>query len=208
MSKEDSYIEAFWAYIEEAIRDVEGRERLEIVKKIIVDEIEKRENYYYEKDIMKYQKYYYSTARKEKIKLHDIYQLVGNVDLNYQLTKDGKMIPDLELEKFLLGNFKKDNDCLLRMVLNKQALGLDDELGNIISHFEKIREVANRDETLSLNSVLDVIDISKVFLYQLKPDELDITLGTLSKLLHSRKYCTEPPKEILRRTLELHKRRK
>lgn len=208
MSKEDSYIEAFLAYIENAIRGMEGREKLEIVKKIIVDEIEKRENYYYEKDIMKYQKYYYSTARKEKIKLHDIYQLVGNVNLNYQLTKDGKIIPDLELEKFLLGNFKKDNDCLLRMVLNKQALGLDDELGNIISHFEKIREVASRDETLSLNSVLDVIDISKVFLYQLKPDELDITLGTLSKLLHSRKYCTEPPKEILRRTLELHKKRK
>ena len=29
-----------------------------------------------------------------------------------------------------LGNYKKDNDCLLRMVLNEEALGINNELYN------------------------------------------------------------------------------
>ena len=33
-------------------------------------------------------------------------------------------------------------------------------------------------------------------------------LETLSKLLNSRKYCTETPEEIIRRALNLHKKRK
>ena len=57
-------------------------------------------------------------------------------------------------------------------------------------------------------SLLDIIDISKVLLYNLKPDELDITLNTLSKILNSRKYMTENPKDIVQRVLDLHKLRK
>jgi hypothetical protein len=42
----------------------------------------------------------------------------------------------------------------------------------------------------------------------LKPDEMDISLETLSKILNSRQFLYEPPEEIVKRVLKLHKKRK
>lgn len=207
-NNDEEYIFSFWNTLEKRLVGVTKEKRKEIVKKIILEEIEKRENYYHQIDTMKYKKYYESIARKTPITMKDIYNLVSDIDLDYQLTKDGKLKENAIFIKFLLGNSKKDNDCLLRMVLNKQALGLNDELYQIMNHFDKINTLIAKDNELSLYSILDVIDISKVFLYHLKPDELDITLSTLSKLLKSRKYCTELPEVILKRAMKIHKERK
>ena len=182
--------------------------KLNKIKEIIDSEITKRENYYKKMDTDKYYKYYKETSRKNKITLEELYSVLANVDINYQLTSDGKLILNKELNAFLLGNFKKDNDCVFRMVLNKHAFGLNRELYNIINNFSKIQEVVSKNKNLSLNSISDVIDISKIFLYNLAPNEMDITLETLSKLLNSRKYCTEEPKEIIKRALDLHLKRK
>lgn len=208
-SKDDRYVQQFLKEVEKSLKDISSfEERLEKIKEIIHKEIEKREKYYQNQDINKYKKYYQATARTTPLSILDIYDLLGDIDLKYLLSRDGKLVPNKELLTFLLGNFKKDNDCLLRMVLNKQALGLNTELYNIMNNFNKIQEYILQDSEMSLNSILDVIDISKVFLYNLKPNELDISLEILSKILNSRKYCTEEPEEILKRVMELHKERK
>ena len=183
-------------------------DKLQKIKEIIDLEINKREEYYKKLDTNKFYKYYKSTARKSKISYLDIYDIFAHVNVDYKMSRDGKIIINDELNKFLLGNFKKDNDCLLRLVLNKHAFGLNRELHNIINHFDKIKEIISKNNELSINSISDVIDISKVFLYNLKPNELDITLETLSKILNSRKYCTEDPGIILKRVMNLHNRRK
>lgn len=206
--QDKTYVEKFLESVRGIVASLEEKQRTIKIKNIVLDEINKREQFYYQLDMQKYQKYYQSIARTSSIKLDDIYQLFGSIDLNYKLNKDGKLIADPELTKFLLGNCKRDNDCLLRMVLNKQVLGLNDELYKVMNHFEKIRAEVKKEKHLSIYSVLDVIDISKVFLYNLKPDELDITLATLSKILKSRKYCTEPPEIIVKRVMQLHKDRK
>ena len=188
-----------------------AKERLkngEDVKNIILEEINTRENYFHDLDIKRYNDYYQRIARTEKITILDLYKTFAATEVKYNLTDDGKIIPDDYLTKVLLGNCKKDNDCLLRMVFNEEALGINHELYQIINYFDRIKEIIEIDRDLSVYSILDIIDISKVFLYHLKPDELDITLETLSKILNSRKYCTEEPEVILKRVLTLHKKRK
>ena len=208
MEKDDMYIQNFLIEVYNLIKNLEYKQQKNIIKGKILEEIQKRENYFQKKDITKYQKYYENIARKEKISIKDIYQLIGDINLEYQLSKDGKIVPNEELTKFLLGNTKRDNDCLFRMAMNHQALGLNDELDKIMNHFDEIQKVIANNQLLSIYSILDIIDISKVFLYHLKPNELDITLDTLSKILKSRKYCTESPEVILKRVMTLHKERK
>ena len=180
----------------------------QIIKEFVIDEIEKREEYYKEKDTNKYYKYYKSEVRTQPLTVNEIYTIFSKINIKTKLNNKGQLIEDKELLKFLLGNFKRDNDCLLRLVLNKQALGLNNELYNIINNYYKIIEAVKNNSELSMYSLLDIIDISKVLLYNLKPDELDITLNTLSKILNSRKYMTENPKDIVQRVLDLHKLRK
>ena len=183
-------------------------ERKEQLKNLILKVIKEREDYYEQKEITRNIKHYKEVKRKDPIKLKELYAIFSNIKMDYQFNHQGKSIPNQQFSSFLLGNYKKDNDCLLRMVFNHEALGLEECFPMIIKNYASIEEKIINDNSLSIHSILDIIDISKLFLYQQKPDETDITLSTFSKILKSRKYCTEPPEEILRRTLELHKKRK
>lgn len=190
------------------ISGVEGDERLDIIKNLINDEIELREERYKKRDLSEYMDCYMKNKRDYCVSIDELYEMFRLVNISYSLDDRGHIVKNKRLISFLLGNCKRDNDCLLRLVFNKQALGLDRELYNIINNFDKIVECIDKSNGLSLNSLLDVIDISKTFLYNLRPDELDITLETLSKILNSRKYLKESPEEIVKRVLELHKLRK
>ena len=183
-------------------------ERQRLVKETIVSEIKKRENYYQEKDVLKYKKYYNEIARNRPLSGLEIYKMFKDIKINVILNDKGQVILNDNLIKFLLGNCRRDNDCLLRMVINKQAMGLNTELFNIINNFNTINDFVSKNNNLSLYSLLDVIDISKVLLYDLKPDELDITLSTLSKILSSRTYLEDSSDNIVSKVLELHKIRK
>lgn len=200
--------EVFLEHIRQKQEELDPDSKLSFAKNFILEEIRKREKRYYDKDTSKYQKYYQSMVRTKPITIEDIFQIFGEIHLKYQMNSDGKIIPNVDLNQFLLGNGKRDNDCLLRMVLNQQALGLNHELYHIMNHFDEVKEAIQQEKQLSMHSILDVIDVSKVFLYHLAPDELDMTLATLSKILNSRKYCTEDPEVILDRVMRLHKRRK
>lgn len=208
LKNNDKYIEGFVNKIKSAISGKDRKIQCEIVKKIIVDEISHRENYYKEIDVLKYKEYYLMNARHDGVSVLELYEMFKDIEIVINLDEKGHIIKNRELIRFLLGNCKRDNDCLLRLVLNKQALGLNRELYNIINNFDRVKECISKNRELSLYSLLDVIDISKTFLYDLKPDELDITLETLSKILNSRRYLEENPEEIVRRVLELHKLRK
>ena len=198
----------FLKKIAKALKINNVEKKKETLKEIIIDEINKREKYYHEILINKYIEYYSKRIKNSNITITELYNIFSKVNYNYKITKDGKIIPNDKLIKVLLGNCKKDNDCLLRMVINKGAFGLNDELYQIINNFDKISSIAESNSSLSIYSISDIIDISKIFLYNLKPDELDITLETLSKILKSRQYCTEPPEVILDRIMHLHKERK
>ena len=204
-TNKEEYIKELLKKIEKAIKEENKTEQL---KQIIIEEINRREKEYQETEEKKYIKYFNTLARTKDITINDLYHTFSNINIKYNMTKDGKIIPDPNLTKVLLGNSKKDNDCLLRMAWNKEAFGLNNELYQIINHFDEIEAITKKNPNLSIYSILDLIDISKTFLYNLKPDELDITLETLSKILNSRKYCTESPETILERTMNLHKERK
>ena len=206
--RDEKSVELFMKKIASCLKIEDTTLKKETLNKLIQDEITKRESYYYEQNTKKYTTYFKSIARDKDITLNDLYHIFSNVNCPYNMTKDGKIIPNETLTKVILGNCRKDNDCLLRMVLNKEAFGLNNELWQIINHFEEIENITKNNNSLSIYSISDIIDISKVFLYHLKPDELDITLETLSKILNSRKYCTEPPDVIIERVMNIHKERK
>ena len=206
--KDEEYALNLMNKIKQTINIKSFIKRNEKIKKIIEEEIEKRDKHFQELGMKKIKSYFNSLTRKKDITIEELYDLFSEIDCEYKLTKDGKIIPNETLIKVILGNSKRDNDCLLRMVLNKGAFGLNQELYQIINHFNEIEKITKNSNQLSIYSISDIIDISKVFLYNLKPDELDITLETLSKILNSRKYCTEKPEIILERVMNLHKKRK
>ena len=206
--RDDMYTKSFLKNVKLRLDGKEENERKEVIKSIILDEIKNRETYFFDIEVSTYQKYYESISRKHDVTIEELYYLFSNVDIDVSLSDEGKVRPNEELIKMFLGNCKRDNDCLLRMIFNRQALGLDEEIYHIINHFEELEDIVSRSHTLSLYSILDVIDISKVFFYHLKPDEMDISLETFLKILNSRKFCSEDIEVIIDRVKKLHKLRK
>ena len=88
-------IEEAKKYLEKIKKELErmGKEdKFSFVKDCILEEIGIREKKYYNQDVRKYQKYYQSIVRKTPIGILDIYKIFGNVNLNYQMNSDGKII--------------------------------------------------------------------------------------------------------------------
>ena len=114
----------------------------------------------------------------------------------------------LRLQKFLLGNGKANNDCFLRLIINKEALGLNGMLGTLVNQYDVIESIAKQNN-LSLNSLLDVIDIVKTSFVSLKPNEQDIFLSTIVKVISYKEYCNGMNnEEILKEVGKLHVERK
>ena len=205
---DDEYCLSFMKRVKKRLVGKSDVAKEEIIKSIILEEVQKREKRYEEGRMIEVKKDYQDISRKKDVSIGDLYSIFSSVSFSYQLTRDGKLLPDKVLSSVLLGNCKRDNDCLLRLVLNREALGLNDELSFIITHFDEIKRIIDKDSYLSLYSVLDIIDVSKVFLYHLKPNELDISLDTLSKIIHFRKFYSEDIHDILMRVMEVHQLRK
>ena len=181
----------------------------EYIKETLIKTIKKREQRYKDIHIKLTRTRINNKNPKYTVSAHELVSILGDVDDKFNLDEKGRSIPDLELQKFLLGNLKRDNDCLLRLIINKEAFGLNDTIGEVINKFDIFKEAVNKSKgKLSLNSVLDVIDISKVSLYDMKPDLQDITLATISKIIKSREYCTESENEIVKGVFQLHRARK
>lgn len=141
----------------------------------------------------------------KKLSVNDLKDLLKDVSLvNIKYSEEEL----LRLQQFLLGNFKDNNDCLLRLIINKEALGLNNLLGKLINQYDVIESIAKKNK-LSLNSILDVIDIVKTSFFSLKPNLQDIFLSTIANIISSKEYCIgKSEEEILKEICELHVERK
>lgn len=134
-----------------------------------------------------------------------LFNLLRDVDL-YQIQEYNSIILS-KLQTFLLGNKKANNDCLFRLILNEEAFGLNRNLSNLINNFDVINAIAASTD-LSLNSILDVIDILKVNLYELKPNERDIELETFTRVINSPEYRTDNTVDVAKEICRIHVERK
>ena len=197
--------------INELIINVRGKKiniQRKIIEKIIIEQIILRE----QKNKLIFSEKTHKRISKKKtrypITASELIILLNDVDLTKtKLDSKGQVIPNKELNNFLLGTTKKDNDALLRLVINKEGFGLNESLPTIINHFDEIDKIAKKSN-LSTNSILDVIDICKTNLYHMVPDFCDVTLETLAKIINSKEHINETEDEIIKKAYSLHKRRK
>lgn len=175
------------------------------IKDLLKEKIRIREQRYKEEYYKNFSEKY---KQKEKINLdiNDIFKLLQNIDIVKVINEyDDKTLS--ELRAFLLGNTKVNNDCLLRIIINKEGLGLTENLYELINNFKVIKGIAE-NSNMSLNSILNIIDILKINLYKLKPNEQDIYLETLTKIINSKEYCTTTGANIAKEVCKLHIERK
>ena len=97
--------------IKKLINGLDNQETMQAIRKYILEEIQKRENYYQDKDINKYIKYYESISRKDKLMVEDIYNIFSKMHFNPEINEKGYVVKNSEITRFLLGNCKKNNDC-------------------------------------------------------------------------------------------------
>ena len=148
----------------------------------------------------------YQITPGKKLNISKLIGLFKSIDLKKIITTfDSNTLKDINT--FLLGNTKSNNDCLFRLILNEEAFGLNNNLSQLINNFKLIKSIAFKGN-LSLNSVLDVIDILKVNLYHLRPNEQDISLEILTKVINSTEFCTKDNNNIVREICNLHVNRK
>lgn len=178
------------------------------IEKHLREEINKRDNKLKKDYISNYIGNYkaYNPNKREDITSDELYNIFKDVDISStELDNKGRPIINNNLMKFLLGNLKSNNDCLLRLIFNKQGIDLNDNLDLIINNFNKIQHIASESKSkLSIFSILDVIEINKILLYDIAPNEKDLSFITLAKIMKSQKYCNESKEHILNRTKNLY----
>lgn len=202
--------------VDELIAKIQTNRKLETAFELttgyIQDAIQKREKIYKEK-FMKEFKIAFTKQypnKRNPITCLELCRHFGNVNLDInKLESNGKIEGDKLLSQFLIGNEKNNNDSILRLVLNKSAYGLNETLSIVINEFPIIKSIVDKsDGKLSLFNLLDVIEICKVCLYNMPPNEQDLTLESIAKISRVDKYCEEPSSSIFKRARELHLKRK
>ncbi len=142
-----------------------------------------------------------TTAQKLKKHLNEV-----NVNKVFTMYENNPKIQDA-LIKTLLGNLKVNNDCIFRLIYNEQALGLNNNLSHLINNFQRFNNISSKSN-LSLNSVIDIMDLFKIELLELKANEKDIKLSTLTKIVNNNNFIIDKEIDKLKETLKLHKKRK
>ncbi len=176
-----------------------------IFEQLFKTEIIEREKNLKERYIKNMLQKYNLNAKRNPIGIAELYRIFANVNISrFKLDDSGKIILDKTLNRFLLGNAKTDNDALLRLVFNKDAFGLNTTLDDVINDFSKISYMIYHNKNLSLNSILDVIDVCKAKSFNLLPNEKGMTLDTVSEIMKSLKHCTESKEELFRRARKLY----
>ena len=181
-------------------------------------EINKRENNIKNRYNDEYNQKY--NIRRNKITAEELFNLFSEFDINQtkfdehetinniDYIKKSNVVMEPRLKKFLLGNEKSNNDCLLRMVINNNALDYNNEFINIINTYNQI---SNTMLELNLNgnySLLDTLDVYKIIHYNLLPDERDISLSIISKIVLSKKHLNVDEEQKLNNFKQVHKEKK
>lgn len=132
-----------------------------------------------------------------------LYNLLLDIDLNNvaEYTEETLEI----LNKVLFGNGKKDNDCLFRLLVLKEANGIT--LSEVINNIDVINAISI-NEKFSLENILEISNILKMKRFGVKPNEIDVNLDTLTKIVNSKHYCDIHEQELIPLIFELHTERK
>lgn len=137
-----------------------------------------------------------------------LYSQLSLIKDNINVDGNGNVIENREMNEFLLGNSKFDNDCIFRIILTKEISELENIFPIIVNNFSKIVKIVqdskNSKEPLSMNSLSDLIGLSKTFVLSSKPNEQDLSLSIITKLIRSVKFCSLTQPEILKRARNLH----
>lgn len=169
-------------------------------------EVIKRERYIEKKAIQSYIDNYISKNKlKKQVAIDDLKKLTCCIDISKtNFDKNGNPIIDEAFSTFMLGNIKNDNDALLRLIFNDQALGLNKTVHLFINNFSLIKSiVAGSNDKLSLYSIIDIMEISKVLFFKLAPDEQDIPITVLSKIITSNDFCSLSQEKRIEKTKEV-----
>ena len=210
--KDSSYIKNFISSLEHKIMHVKEEMQEKTLCDILSAEIGKRECLlkleFTKQYIKNYRKLY--PRERDALSFEELYQMFSHISSNlFQFDRAGKSVVDEQLSTFLLGNKKVDNDCLLRLLFNHIDVGMNQSIDQVLNHFSLIKNIVQKSNgNLSLHSLLDVQNICSAVLYHLEPDEKDLSLDTISKILKSHKHCTEPKEQIFKRARELHRKQK
>jgi len=129
-----------------------------------------------------------------------LYSLFKGLDYNkIKLDENGNPIINKKLTTLFLGNEKRKNDCLLRMIISKNIFGAKDHVIAIINNFSLIEAEINRSNgLLSLNSLSDVMKVYQVTCFSLDYDEEDISLSTIAKINKSKEFVENSEIDIVK----------
>jgi len=179
----------------------------EKIRKKIIDCINERE-FFEKQKLYEYIKIRVDNKIREceSLDIRRLFKLLENIDFYHILKCYNQDLID-RLSIFLLGNMRKDNDCLFRLILNDEALALNDCLNLLINNYDLL-EIVMCDTELSLNSILDVIDVLRMNLYELRPNEQDITLETLTRVINSTDFRTSSEVDVAEQMCRVHVERK
>lgn len=153
----------------------------------------------------KEQLFYKQTLTNEK--LYKVFLTVSTH--KFSVNNKGISEPNQEFIRFILGDLKKDNDSLLRILLNNYGFGLEKTMDHIINKFNFVKQICDDSNgKLSIFNIIHLIDICKTIIYKLKPDEKDIAFNDLVNLINDTNFLKEPSSEVFKKALSLHKKRR
>lgn len=177
----------------------------------LIQTVRKKMNEREKKEVSKLMAEYISNSigrptRTGKITGEELYRILLCVSPErVRFNKKGMVEPNENIIKCLLGNLKSDNDALLRLLLNQKAFGLNNHLELLINNFYKLEDIVEHSHgKMSLNSLLDIVDMIKALNVNMKPNEQDMTLENFMKILHSNQHCCGYKEEIFLKARELH----
>lgn len=208
VNKDDTYVVNLFNELRENYSLYKNdKKMLSYLNQTIKQEIDIRQR----EKLLKYMAEFYekNNSKREKVTSNELFKLFAEFDTLYvNFDYNFNVVMDTKLKNFLLGNEKSDNDSLLRMVLNKQALDYDNELINIINNYKKIEETKKELKLDNNYSLLDTLDIYKTFRYNLAPDELDIPLSVISKTALSKEHLNVSEEESINNFKYVYKEQK
>jgi len=157
-------------------------------------------------------KYIENTKDKNILQVENktLYNIFKGLDYS-KCTLDDKGCPIInkKITNFFLGNEKRKNDCLLRMVLSKNIFDLKEHVISIINNFSIIEEeVQKSNGSLSLNSLNDIIKVYQITSYSLDYDEQDLSLSCIAKAQKALNFIEHPEVDLVEAILKYHKLRK
>lgn len=175
------------------------REKIETRIKELIDkreEILKNEFYYQVSDQL-------NKKENNCFDIRFLNKLLLNIDVNLVRNYSPKI--QEKIIKVLFGNTRKDNDCLFRIISLNKAKGIT--VAEVVNNIELLVSLSEKKQ-ISLENILDISNVLRMNRFNLAPNEKDISLDTLTKIINCKQFCSIEEQELIEKILKLHVDRK